>query len=236
MPRVRGFTLLELLVAISVFSVIALGAYQLLRTVIDSHDRVRATSEGYVSLNLAFGTLQRDFNQFSARAVRDGYGEPLPPIVFDHEDMAVEFTRNGWSNPAGLPRSSLQRVAYSVDYDTGELTRHFWRVLDRAEDSEPISRVILRGVEDFRVTGFEPADSEDEFSLDDSQPIAPLAVEVTVAVESIGELTRLFQLVEPSEGKVTTGTAGERGDGDEGGSSNENDTDASPTPIGDQDQ
>lgn len=205
----HGFTLLELLVAISVFSVIGLGAYQMLQTIIDSHDRVRSTSDGYVSLNLAFSIIQRDFNQYTSRSIRDLYGEPLPPMVFDNEEMVVEFTRAGWSNPAGRTRSSLQRVAYSVDYDKGELTRHFWKVLDRAEDSEPVSRVILTAVEDFRVTGFQTEDEEDVFSLDDETPVAPRAVEVTIAIESLGELTRLFQLVETPPNQVAnSGNAG----------------------------
>ena len=40
--RNRGFTLLELLVSISIFSIIGLGANQMLRTVMDSNERVRA--------------------------------------------------------------------------------------------------------------------------------------------------------------------------------------------------
>ncbi|NET35599.1 MAG: hypothetical protein F6K19_26840, partial [Cyanothece sp. SIO1E1] len=47
---------------------------------------------------------------------------------------------------------------------------------------EPVSRIILENVEDFRVTGFEADDSEESFSLNDDTPVAPLAVEVTIAL------------------------------------------------------
>jgi len=121
--------------------------------------------------------------------------------MFESDDYAVEFTRTGWTNPAAVQRSSLQRVAYSIDYDTEELRRHFWAVLDRAEDSEPVTRVLLEGVTDFRVTGFvgEEADQETQGLFDDESfdQAAPVAVEVTIGTEAVGEVIRLFQLVEP---------------------------------------
>lgn len=196
----QGFTLLELLVSISIFSILGLGAYQMLQTVIQSNERVREASEGATSLNLAFSILQRDFNQFVPRQVRDKYGDPVAPLVFENEDYAVEFTKGGWSNPAGRSRSRMQRVAYSIDYDEETLSRHFWEVLDRAEDSEPISQVLLEGVTDFRVTGFVDDSTsalESEFELEEEQQQAPIGVEVVIAVEGVGEVERLFQLVDP---------------------------------------
>ena len=199
--RSRGFTLLELLVATSVFSVIGLGAHQMLRTVIESHDRVRDSIETYTRLNLAYAVIQRDFNQFVPRRIRDEYGEPINPITFESDDYAVEFTRAGWTNPAGIQRSRLQRVAYSIDYDTKELKRHFWIVLDRAEDSEPKTQILLENVTDLRVTGFvgEEADetTEELFSSESFGAAAPVAVEVTIGTEAFGDVVRLFQLVEP---------------------------------------
>ncbi len=203
-----GFTLLELLVAISIFSVIGLGAHQMLRTVTESHDRVKLSVDTYTQINLAYSIIQRDFNQFVPRTVRDEYGEPLPAISFESDDYAVEFTRKGWTNPAAVPRSSLQRVAYSIDYDTEELYRHFWKVLDRAEDSEPVSQLLLSGVTDFRVTGFigEDVDEETQSLFDDEEftDTAPVAVEVAISSEGFGEVVRMFQLVDPFSGNTAS--------------------------------
>ena len=209
-----GFTLLELLISISILSVLGLGAYQMLQTVVASNDRVRASSDGATDLNLAFSILQRDFNQFVPRPVRDRYGEPMAPLVFDNEDYVVEFTRGGWSNPAGRSRSRLQRVAYRIDYDEETLTRHFWEVLDRAEDSEPISQLLLEGVTDFRVTGL----TDDFISSLESEPgqgkqTVPVGVEVVVAIEGAGEFERLFQLVDVFNPNDPGNRPGEGGDG-----------------------
>ena len=203
MKKVRqkspGFTLLELLVSMSIFATLGLGAYQMLQTVADSHQRVRSSAEAFTGLNLAYSIIQRDFNQFAPRAVRDEYGEVLPTIDFENEDYIIEFTRRGWRNPAGRQRSRLQRVAYSLDFEEETLTRHFWKVLDRAEDSEPISQLLLEGVTDFRVTGFSGDESaiDREFILEDEEAAAPLAVEVVISTNALGESYRLFQMVEP---------------------------------------
>ena len=194
-----GFTLLELLVSMSIFATLGLGAYKMLQTVADSHERVRSSADAFTGLNLAYSIIQRDFNQFAPRAVRDEYGEVLPTIDFENEDYIIEFTRRGWRNPAGRQRSRLQRVAYSLDFEKETLTRHFWKVLDRAEDSEPISQLLLDGVTDFRVTGFSGDESviEREFILEDEEAAAPLAVEVVISTNALGESYRLFQMVEP---------------------------------------
>ena len=84
--KIPGFTLLELLVSMSIFATLGLGAYQMLQTVADSHERVRSSADSFSGLNVAYSIMQRDFNQFAPRAVRDEYGEVLPPIVFENED------------------------------------------------------------------------------------------------------------------------------------------------------
>ena len=194
-----GFTLLELLVSMSIFATLGLGAYKMLQTVADSHERVRSSADAFTGLNLAYSIIQRDFNQFAPRAVRDEYGEVLPIIDFENEDYIIEFTRRGWRNPAGRQRSRLQRVAYSLDFEEETLTRHFWKVLDRAEDSEPVSQLLLEGVTDFRVTGFSGDESaiDREFILEDEEVAAPLAMEVVISTNGLGESYRLFQMVEP---------------------------------------
>ena len=183
----------------SIFATLGLGAYQMLQVVADSHERVRSSSDAFTGLNLAYSIIQRDFNQFAPRTVRDEYGEVRPTIDFENEDYTIEFTRRGWRNPAGRLRSRLQRVAYSLDFEEETLTRHFWKVLDRAEDSEPVSQILLEGVTDFRVTGFsgdEPAIDRD-FVLEEEQVAAPLAMEVVISTNALGESYRLFQMVEP---------------------------------------
>ncbi len=192
----RGFTLLEVLVAISIFAIIGLGAHQLLTLVIDSHARARSISHNYADAAKVMIAIERDLSQIVGRSVRDEYGEPIPALMVATGVYGLEFTRSGWNNPVGLPRSSLQRVAYELTPD-GTLVRHLWRVLDRAEDSTPVSQVLLGEVEDFQVYVYDKDGAATDVWPDfDSSTQLPVAIEVLLTNDAMGELRRFVPLVE----------------------------------------
>ncbi|MEX2327123.1 MAG: type II secretion system minor pseudopilin GspJ, partial [Pseudomonadales bacterium] len=130
---------------------------------------------------------------------RDEYGEPLPALTVATGAYPLEFTRTGWNNPLQLPRSNLQRVAYSLDAD-GRLLRHIWLVLDRAEDTVPVTQVLLAEVADFRInlltsTGQTTSSWPDFSQFGDPADRLPLSVEVIVETRQMGELRRVIPLV-----------------------------------------
>jgi len=197
----QGFTLLEVLVAMSIFAFIGLGANQMLRTIIDTREITTASNKLMNSMVRAFSTMERDFSQIVPRPVRDEYGESLGPMLVGTGDYLVEMTRTGWNNPARRTRSNLQRVAYEID--DGVLLRHFWLVLDRAEDSEPITQEILEGVEDLRIILLDEEgqgtdswpENEDQSGLSQGQAQnLPRAVEVILQTKALGEVRRVFIL------------------------------------------
>ena len=209
--RQSGFTLLEVVVAFSIFAVIGLSAHQFLRTIIDTREITNQSNGIMSSASRAFSVMQRDFSHLADRQVRDAYGEPLPPLIVGTGDYDVEFSRSGWNNPARLPRSNMQRVAYGLN-DDNELERHFWLVLDRAEDSEPITQRLLTEVEDFRVNlmssegGF--VDTWPDFG---NGARLPRAVEILITHKKLGELRKLYSVVMTadanaleSQGKATS--------------------------------
>jgi len=196
MYRSKGFTLLEVLVAMAIFSVVGLGANQMLRTVIDTHQKTKVQIKDFSDLSRAFAILERDMSQTIPRSVRDEYGDPMPPLMLSTGPYFVEFTRTGWSNPIGLARSNLQRVAYQLN-EEGELERRFWLVLDRAEDSEPVVQIILANVEGFRINLIsEDGESTDVWPDSDSNLLIPVAAEVILQTKAYGELRKVFNFVD----------------------------------------
>lgn len=171
MTAARGFTLLEVLVAVAITAMIGVASSQLLRSVIDSKKATDIASEQLTSLQRFNQVISRDMEQFINRSVRDAYGNSQASLILDNGDYPIEFTRAGWRNSpvSSDPRSTLQRVAYRLedmesdvckparlrlaswgveDSARGEcLVRYFWRVLDRSSDSEPAAQVVLEQVD-----------------------------------------------------------------------------------------
>ncbi|MGC1954092.1 MAG: type II secretion system minor pseudopilin GspJ [Gammaproteobacteria bacterium] len=193
-----GFTLLELIIAISVFGVMAAMAYGGLRTVLESKQLLDTRLQALAQLQSAFSLLRRDIEQAVIRAVRDEAGAPLPPFAGNtgngEDGELLALTRAGWSNPRGMKRSTLQRVTYRWHDQT--LHRVAWDALDRVEDTGTVDLALLGGVEAMRLRFL---DQRREWHAawppeETDNPELPLAVELTLTLEGRGELLRLFCL------------------------------------------
>lgn len=197
----RGFTLLEVLIAITIFALIGLGSNAVLRTVVNAEDISRGVGDEVATLSRALGMMERDFTQLTMRNVNDEYGDPLPALMVNTGEHPIELTRAGWNNPAHLPRSSLQRVAYSVNSD-GELVRYFWLVLDRAQNTEPRSQVLFTGVEDFRVSLRADSKSLDQWPAAELQEDGdqPRLLAVDLTLRHVGSIQGLYPLTAVRQG------------------------------------
>ena len=139
----RGFTLVEVLVALAVFAVVGLMSAQLMSRTLANHEALGDRSARLAEVQRAMLILKRDLMQVSGRPVRDLFGDSLAPVMIGADGL-MEFSRAGWRNPLNSPRAELQRVAYRMH--EGHLHRAWWGVLDRAQDSEPIVQRLLSDV------------------------------------------------------------------------------------------
>ena len=192
----KGFTLLELLIALAVFTVIAVAAYSGLDSVLFTHDAVKQEAERLAKVQMAWYMLARDVEQATPRGVRDEYGQPRPALESNElRGELLVLTRTGWDNPNLQRRASLQRLAYRLD--GGALLRSYWTTLDRGPLNEPHETVLLDAVRELRVRFL---NQNDEWQADwpppedSQQSVLPRAVEVTLILEDWGEVTRLFRL------------------------------------------
>ena len=196
----KGFTLLELLVALAIFALLAVMAYTGLRSVLDAEHETAARAQRLAALQRAVSILSADMGQIVQRGIRDEFGDLRPPLLGSPDGKPMlEFTRGGRVVLAGQPGSSLQRIAYSAE--AGTLTRWAWPVLDRTQESKPYHADLLEGVDRMAVR-FLGADGQwrDDWpppangnEVKQADPL-PRAVEVTLELDEWGAIRRLFAL------------------------------------------
>lgn len=196
----RAFTLIEVLVAMAIFAMLAAMAYGTLNQTLLSAEILNERMDRLQALQRSMRSLSDDLQQLAPRPVRDELGDNFRPALDTgfQTGFAIELTRAGWSNPIVLPRSTLQRAAYRLEDD--ELVRYQWYTLDRTISNEPLGVVLLDGVEGIR---FRFLQDNGEFTdqwppLSQQGPrgarLRPRAVEITLALENEGEITRLVEV------------------------------------------
>lgn len=195
MRSIRGFTLFEILIAVSIFAIIGTIAMGSLIQVGRTGERVSDAQYQLSQIQFALGYLGRDITQLVNRRVRDQYGDEQPQLKIDEKSLV--FTRAGWSNLLGQPRSNLQRVEYRLEDDI--LQRRYWPQLDQSYTEVSIEQNLLSGVEDFSVRlitlGKETYESWPiDFQAND--PVRPVAIEFTVELTNFGRIQRIYEVAD----------------------------------------
>ena len=68
--RDKGFTLLEVLIAIAIFSLISLSSFTIFDTVLSADEKAKQRSERHNELQRAFLIIERDLTQIARRTIR----------------------------------------------------------------------------------------------------------------------------------------------------------------------
>ncbi|MHB8814529.1 MAG: type II secretion system minor pseudopilin GspJ [Steroidobacteraceae bacterium] len=232
----RGFTLLELLVALFIAAIMFAMGYGAINQALRSRGSIRRHQEQLVQLETAMRVMEQDFVQLAPRPVRDPQGDNYLPCLqgnpisdtSDNSDASddsdasgssdtsgdsgssgvsdtsppfVVMTRAGWSNPTGLQRTELERVAYVLE--KGTLVREHWNVLDATLSSTPIKRNLLKHLRSVSIQYMEQTHSWVETwppagvsaGVQDSYyRMRPLAVQVTLDTREWGKIVRIFEI------------------------------------------
>ncbi|QOJ31555.1 MAG: type II secretion system minor pseudopilin GspJ [Gammaproteobacteria bacterium] len=206
-PHSRGFTLLELLVAMTIFGIIGALAMGGLNAVMRQEKVARTQLERLHDVQRAVRILSSDFAQLNPRRIRDALGTCEAALVAPCDvSHPVCLSHDGWANPFGrFARGTLQRTQYRLD--DGKLIREYWRVMDRTLANEPRSEVLLDQVESFEVSfppkapqGAEawssqwPALGQGKNSCESAE--LPRAVRIFLQLRDWGDIERVVEVVQ----------------------------------------
>jgi general secretion pathway protein J len=220
----RGFTLVELIVALFISAIMFAFGYRALDQAIKSRLDVQEQSAKLLALQQTMRIIEQDFELLQPRPVRniigDGYlgalvasstnatgslgsqlGLGKSTSLIGSTPPLVTFTRAGWTNPVGIQRSELQRVAYTIE--NGALVRSYYPVLDATEAAVPVKRQLIDHVKSFSLRfmdagrnwqpGWPPITLGGVTQLTQLR-FRPVAVEVTIEIEGWGTLMRHIEV------------------------------------------
>ena len=189
----KGFTLLEVLIAIAIFSLISLSSFTIFDTVLSSDESAKNRSERQNELQRAFIILERDILQIARRSARLNGEAPLEVFLqtsgntFVSDEQALAFVRHGWTNPGLLlPRSDMQAVAYRLVDAT--LERLHFNFVDAVVGEEPKIRPLISNVSTLK---FEYYD-EEKWQKAWSKKSLPLAIAIEIDTKDYGVIRRQF--------------------------------------------
>jgi len=195
-----GFTLIEVLVAMAIFGVLTILAYMALAQTLANAEMLTDRMDRLQAIQRTMRYLGNDLAAAAPRPIRDELGVTYMPAVMVSRanDFALAVTHGGWSNPAGLPRSTLQRSVYLLN--EGRLVRIYYTVLDATYSNEAISTEILDGVEslEFRLVQ-DNGETTNEWPPGGAagagrDSLRPRAVEIILTLENEGEIRRIIEV------------------------------------------
>ncbi|MCJ8191267.1 type II secretion system minor pseudopilin GspJ [Sphingomicrobium aestuariivivum] len=129
----NGFTLVEMLVGLTIFALLAGAGVGLLRTSADTQVAVDASLGEQAQVERIALLLEADLGQAVIRPTRDGSGNERPAFIGSTDSML--FVRGGVISLDARPSSDLRRIGWSAE--DGLLVRRTYEAVDGGDDALP---------------------------------------------------------------------------------------------------
>ena len=186
-----GFTLVELLVALTIFALLSAAGVTLLSFSVRAQAAADERLTRLAEIRRAGALLTSDLAQAAPRLSRDETGAVKPALLGGSgqgDAVILSLVRRGWENLDGSSRPSLQKVQYR--WVAGRIERTAYAHVDGGPPMAPIA--VVTGVRTVRLR-YRDARGEWRERWDPTQAtLMPSAVEMVIDTEGSGSIRQLF--------------------------------------------
>lgn len=172
--RMRGFTLIELMIAMALTVMIGAVSYRFLDGAISASEQGSTMMDHLNSVERVWSLITADLEHIAARPLptpaigpdplQNAFGAQgqRPALLAEfgpgfslaqmsgREGAMLWFARHGWINPLQQRRANLQRVMYRID--DGTLRREYWAERNQPLDEPPTGSLpLLDNVQNVRL-------------------------------------------------------------------------------------
>jgi len=203
-----GITLIELVVAMAVFALVATMGLQALTATLHQRDRLAEIDTSHAELSTAIGLMRNDLSSIVPMLFYPPGARPVSAVTFSPA-AGLAMSLGGQVSLSGQGGAGFARVEWALDPESGTLRRQSWGALYPATASalNPAQKV-LEGVSELSVRSYWPqlgwtegvvgrpsttlsssggADEDDAVTVVQSySDTLPLALEITLVTERFG--------------------------------------------------
>lgn len=192
----RGFTLVELLVAMAVLASLASVSFRGLSSILEAEAHVQSETRRWNDVAVVIAQLGRDLSLAVPRPVRGNAGQVLAAMIItgpsDEIRSQIVVTRLGDGDSASS-QSGLRRIGYRLR--AGILEYLVWPATDTAPEAVPSVNPVLENVADLQLRAL---DQDGAWSalwpVGPRANALPRAVEAQIVLAGGERITRIFPL------------------------------------------
>lgn len=197
--KFQGFTLIEILIALFIFTLLAVLLTSSLHNVINLQSGSERKAERLRQMQMGLLIMSRDIEQTINRPVTNASGKEEAAFVGTKTGFAL--THAGFANPAGFSGSQLQRTSYT--FNENNVVRTTWPVLDAVPKTKAYMRNLIENVSD---ASFEYLDQQGHFRENwpmekDTEQVLPRGVKINLTIKNWGRVTQ-FYLISAQDKKI----------------------------------
>lgn len=185
-----GFTLVELLVALVILSLLAMMSWRGLDAVLDTRSHVLAETRKWQAVSAFCLRLERDLAMAAPRSSRNGGGHAPAWLGRPQGQAGPRLEISRFASPGGP--DSPRRIAYQLN-DRQQVELWLWSGLDVAPGEQPARHPVLG---DVRALEFDYLDERLEWMpawpASPASPVMPRAVRLQLVLGTGERIVRVF--------------------------------------------